>query len=274
MKKEKAMPIARCNGIELYYEIEGTGVPLLLIQGLGGDGASWSLQREALAPRFQVITFDNRGVGRSDKPEGPYTTALMAEDTLALLDHLNIDRAFVMGCSMGGMIAQEMAISRPERVLGLNLVATYSEVDPYCTRWFEVQRHLAEHGSKEFRIRQSSLWLFHPHSFAALPDEITRIEQSLMENEQPLDAYLAQWHACVHHSTTARIGRLRMPVLICVGRDDSITHVGMSRRLHALIPHSRLVELEECGHGLLWEKPEEVNRHALDFFLSVAEPAV
>jgi pimeloyl-ACP methyl ester carboxylesterase len=266
------MPIAKCNGIHLYYEVEGNGTPLLLIQGLGGDGASWSLQREALAPRFQVITFDNRGVGRSSKPPGPYTTELMAEDTWALLDHLGIERAFLMGCSMGGMIAQEMALSRPDRVAALNLIATYGEVDPYCARWFEVQRHLAEHGSKEFRIRQSSLWLFHPHSFAALPEQIADTEQALMENDQPLDAYLGQWHACMHHSTTARLGQLRMPVLICVGRDDIITHVEMSRRLHAAIPRSRLVELEECGHGLLWEKPEDINRHALDFFLSVSEP--
>ncbi len=266
------MPIATCNGIDLYYEVEGSGVPVVLIQGLGGDGASWSMQRDALTPRFQVIAFDNRGVGRSGKPPGPYTTTLMAEDAWALLDHLGIDHAFLMGCSMGGMIAQEMALSRPDRVLGLNLIATYSEVDPYCARWFEVQRHLAEHGSKEFRIRQSALWLFHPHSFAALPEEIANIEQSLMENEQPLDAYLGQWHACVHHSTTARLGQLHMPVLICVGRDDIITHVEMSRRLHAAIPQSRLVELEECGHGLLWEQPGEVNRHALGFFLAVSKP--
>jgi 3-oxoadipate enol-lactonase len=262
------VPTARCNGITLYYEIAGRGDPVILIQGLGGDGASWSLQRDALASSFQVITFDNRGVGQSDKPAGPYSTALMAEDTIALLDHLGIRQAFVMGASMGGMIAQEMGLRRPERVRGLNLICTYSEVDPFCARWFEVQRYLAEHTSKESRIRQSSLWLFHPLFFEQQSDQIAQTEQSLIENAQPLDAYLAQWEACMQHNTTERLGQLRMPVLICVGRDDLITHVAMSRRLQALIPQSRLVVLEGCGHGLLWEKPDEVNQYALEFFAS------
>ncbi|SRR5579883_309282 len=260
------MPTARCNGINLYYESVGSGYPVILIQGLGGDGASWALQRDALMSSFQVVTFDNRGVGRSDKPAGPYTTALMAEDVAALLDHLGIAQAFLMGASMGGMIAQEFALRWPERVRGLNLICSYSEVDPYCVRWFDVQRYLAENAGKEFRIRQSSLWLFHPRFFEQQPEQIAQTEQSLIDNAQPLEAYLGQWEACVQHNTTARLGRLQMPVLICVGRDDIITHVDMSRRLHALIPHSRLEVLEECGHGLLWEKPDEINRLAMDFF--------
>jgi 3-oxoadipate enol-lactonase len=260
------MPTARCNGVNLYYESQGSGYPVILIQGLGGDGASWALQRAALTPSCQVVTVDNRGVGQSGKPAGPYTTELLAEDLVALLDHLGIAQAFLMGASMGGMIAQEIALRWPERVRGLNLICTYSEVDPYCIRWFDVQRHLAEHASKEFRIRQSSLWLFHPRFFEQQPEQIAQTEQALIDNAQPLDAYLGQWEACVRHNTTARLGQLQMPVLICVGRDDIITHVEMSRRLHALIPHSRLEVLDECGHGLLWEKPEEINQLALDFF--------
>lgn len=266
------MPSARCNGINLHYEVAGSGYPVILIQGLGGDGASWALQRDALAPSFQVVTFDNRGVGQSDKPAGPYTTELMARDVVALLDHLGIEQAVVMGASMGGMIAQELALRWPARVRGLNLICTYSEVDPFCQRWFDVQRYLAEHGSKEFRVRQSTLWLFHPHFFAQQPEEIARIEEALIENAQPLDAYLGQWEACVRHNTTARLGQLGMPVLICVGRDDLITHVEMSRRLHALIPHSQLEVLEGCGHGLLWEKPDEVNRLARSFLSTILGP--
>jgi pimeloyl-ACP methyl ester carboxylesterase len=260
------MSIAHCNGINLHYEVAGSGYPVILIQGLGGDGASWAFQRDALAQSFRVVTFDNRGVGKSDKPEGTYTTELMAADTVALLDHLGIDHAFIMGASMGGMIAQEIALRWPQRVRGLNLICTYSEVDPYCVRWFDVQRYLAEYGSKEFRVRQSSLWLFHPQFFEQQPDEIVRIERSLIDNAQPLHAYLAQWEACVRHNTTARLGQVSMPVLVCVGRDDIITHVEMSRRLHASIPQSRLALIDGCGHGLLWEKPDEVNQLALDFF--------
>jgi len=263
------MPTAECNGINLYYEVTGSGAPIVLIQGLGGDGASWSLQRDALLQEFQVITFDNRGVGKSDKPVGPYTTAQMAEDTMALLDHLGIERAFVMGASMGGMIAQEIGLRWPDRIRGLNIICSYSEVDPFAVRWFEIQRYLAEQGSKEFRIRQSSLWLFHPRFFAQNPEEIVRIEQGLIENAQPLHGYIGQWEACMSHSATDRLGQLHMPVLVCVGRDDIILHVEMSRSLHRLIPHSQFAVLEDCGHGLLWEKPDEVNRLALDFFIEI-----
>lgn len=265
------MPYAFCNGVNLYYEVAGTGHPVVLIQGLGGDGASWALQRDALAVSFQVVTLDNRGVGKSDKPAGPYSTPQMADDVVALLDELGIAHAFMMGCSMGGMIAQEIGLRYPERVSGLNLIATYSEVDSYATRWFDVQRYLAEHSNKEFRVRQSSLWLFHPQFFEQKPEEVRRIEEGLIENAQPLEAYIAQWEACVQHNTTARLAQLPMPVLVCVGRDDVITHVEMSRQLHSRIPQSDLVVLEGCGHGLLWEKPDDVNEPAIRFFTTALE---
>src|SRR3954470_2981688 len=110
------MPSVLFNELELYYEETGSGPPLLLIAGLSGNTLGWSMLQPVLAEHFRVIAFDNRGAGRSSAPPGPYTTAQMAQDAVALLDYFDIDRAHIIGQSMGGMIAQELALAHPERV--------------------------------------------------------------------------------------------------------------------------------------------------------------
>src|SRR3954454_16425825 len=119
------MPLLSVNGIDLYYEEAGDGLPLLLISGAGGKTVDWTPLLPALSERFRVVAFDNRGGGRSSAPPGPYTTRQMADDATALLDHLAITRAHVVGLSLGGMIAQELALAAPARVDRLVLLATY-----------------------------------------------------------------------------------------------------------------------------------------------------
>ncbi len=118
------MPKAKVNGINISYSVGGKGEPLFLIMGLGREGGDWVLQRRVFQKYFRVITFDSRGAGKSDKPGEPYTIKSMADDTVALMDYLKIGKAHVLGVSMGGMIAQEMAINYPERVGKLVLVST------------------------------------------------------------------------------------------------------------------------------------------------------
>ena len=118
------MPKARVNGISINYSVEGRGEPLFLIMGFSGSKMAWFFQRGAFRKHFQVVTFDNRGVGQSDKPPGPYSMKMFADDTVGLMDHLGIDKAHVLGASMGGMIAQHIALSHPERVRKLVLSCT------------------------------------------------------------------------------------------------------------------------------------------------------
>src|SRR5690606_15659298 len=118
------MPKARSNGIELYYEIHGSGKPLILIAGLGYSHWQWHKMIPLLAEHFQVITFDNRGVGQSEKPAGPYTAQMLAQDTIGLLDELNLEKAVIAGHSMGGFIAQSIALDFPQRVEKLILCST------------------------------------------------------------------------------------------------------------------------------------------------------
>ncbi|MCK5654501.1 MAG: alpha/beta fold hydrolase, partial [Dehalococcoidia bacterium] len=121
------MPKAKVNEVNIDYAVHGQGEPLVLIQGLGGPRSGWIFQTRAFGKYYRVITFDNRGVGKSDKPGGSYTVRTMADDTIALLDYLGVDKAHVLGISLGGMIAQEIAINYPERVRKLILACTAAE---------------------------------------------------------------------------------------------------------------------------------------------------
>ena len=123
------MPKATVNGVRIHYNVEGSGEPLFLIMGFSGSRMAWFFQRRAFRKDLQVVTFDNRGVGHSDKPPGPYSMRMMADDVVGLMDHLDIEKAHVLGVSMGGMIAQEIAISHPGRVRKLVLASTFAGRD-------------------------------------------------------------------------------------------------------------------------------------------------
>ena len=120
------MPLTKLNGININYKVEGQGEPLVMIMGFAANQSSWIPQVPFFKKYYRVITFDNRGVGKSDKPRGPYSTKMMADDTVRLMDLLGIEKAYIMGASMGGMIAQELAINYPQRVMKLVLACTYA----------------------------------------------------------------------------------------------------------------------------------------------------
>ena len=155
----------RVGDIEMYYVEAGTGAPLVLIMGFGGDHLAWGFQFQAFAERYRVIAFDNRGAGQTDAPDTPYTTGLMAEDVRGLMDALGIERAHVIGVSMGGMIAQELALHHPDRVRSLHLGCTLARPDPYLhalsAAWREVRTRL----SREAALRTIAVWLFAPGTY-------------------------------------------------------------------------------------------------------------
>jgi len=123
------MPIAKINRIDINYMVEGQGEPLVMIAGFSADQSLWKSQLPAFKKKFQVVIFDNRGVGKSDKPKGPYSPRMMSEDTIKLMDFLNIKKAHILGHSMGGLIAQEIAINHPERIMKLILASTWAYQD-------------------------------------------------------------------------------------------------------------------------------------------------
>jgi 3-oxoadipate enol-lactonase len=214
-----SMPTARVNGITMYYEQHGAGEPLLLINGLGADITLLAPIIAWFERSFRVVAFDNRGAGRTDKPDAPYTIELMARDAAALMDVLNLERANVLGISMGGRIALELALSCPGRVGGLVLVST----------------------SAAGRGKVTLSWpmrLLLPLRWAGLLRG---------KYPQPRYAYLRQRQASVSYDATDRIGDIRAPALILHGRRDRTVPVDLAEQMHAGIPGSQ-IELFSGGH--------------------------
>ncbi len=262
------MPTARANNITVYYEVHGTGEPLLLINGLADDTSAWRNQIEHFARRYTTIIFDNRGVGGSDKPPGGYTTAQMAADAVGLLDALTIDRAHVLGTSMGGMIAQELAIAFPARVDKLLLCCTCgapSEVNKRLYRFWETAAQTIGLGEV---MREVMLWCFTDQFFQLRPTEAAEAEAAFAAITQPIDAYLSQLHSLQVHDAMARLGAIQAPTLVLGAPKDLLYPPHQTEQLYQGIPHATLRFTTHGGHSFRREVPDEFNTAALEFLAS------
>src|SRR5438093_12499989 len=277
------MATATVDSIELYYEEHGRGDPLLLIMGLAADSTAWLFQVPDFAERYRTITFDNRGVGRSSKPPGPYTIHQMADDAAGLLDALRVARAHVLGVSMGGMIAQELALRHPERVRGLVLACTYPEPDVEAERQREFG--IGQFGgtvtaSGEMRIDLSALdpLMFFQHLLPRV------FNQSFLDRELPrlmqlsagalhygfsMHAILGQVAAVMGHKATDRLHLIAAPTLVITGDADLLISPANPDLLARSIPGAKLVKVAGGSHGFNFETPEIFNRAVLDFLAGV-----
>ena len=277
------MSNAKVDSIELYYEESGTGDPLLLIMGLAADSTAWMFQVPDFSKRYRTIVFDNRGVGRSSKPPGPYTIHLMADDAVALLDTLDIRRAHVLGVSMGGMIAQELAIRHPDRVRGLVLACTYPEPDAEVERQreFGIQQFGGTvTASGEMRIDLTALdpLMFFQHLLprvfnqSFIDSELPRLMQlfaGALQYGFSMEAILGQMAAVMGHRATDRLHQIKAPTLVITGDADLLISPGNSDVLARSIPGAKLVKVPGGSHGFNLETPDVFNRHVLDFLAGV-----
>jgi 3-oxoadipate enol-lactonase len=263
------VPTLNVKGIDLAYEFHGDGdETLVLVNGLADAKESWELQLPAFAERYRVLVFDNRGVGESSTPPGPYTSADMAEDLAGLVDALELERFHLLGVSMGGMIAQEYAIAHADRLRSASFCCTYSYPGPFCLRMFSCWRDLVPHLGVGFTQREVILWAFTTNYFEQREAELVEIEQLMADNPQPTDSYLAQLHSIEAHDTRGRLGAVTCPSLVLVGREDILIYPKLSRRLHDELPDSTWVEVEG-GHACIWEFPDDFNRAVLDYLSGV-----
>ncbi|MFQ5977772.1 MAG: alpha/beta fold hydrolase [Candidatus Heimdallarchaeota archaeon] len=254
----------KANGQSLYYEIHGEGSPLILIMGIGYDATLWSLhQIPAFSKDFQVIVFDNRDVGRSSHANGSYTIADMADDVVTLLDGLKIDRASVLGISMGGMIAQEFALRHPDRLDKLVLTGTSADnsqakFDPISV-WNFVKSH--DKDGLMFAAQQF-LWLF-SDAFVRNAEAVDQTPQMLASNPNPQssEAYERQMDAYVKHDTLSRLGEVKAPTLVVCGERDRLTPPWVCRRVADAIPGARYHQIDGPGtsHVLPLERPDDFN---------------
>ena len=277
------MGTVKVASIDVYYEEHGSGDPLLLIMGLAADSVAWMFQVPDFAKRYRTITFDNRGVGRSSKPAGPYTIHQMADDAAGLLDALRIPRAHVLGVSMGGMIAQELALRHPEKVRGLVLGCTYPEPDAEVERQREFG--ISQFGGSvsaggEMRIDVSMLdpMTFFQHLLPRVfnPGFIERELPRLMEVFAgalqygfSMEAILGQVAAVMGHRATDRLHQIESPTLVITGDADLLVSPANSDILARSIPGAKLVKVPGGSHGFNFETPDVFNRAVLDFLATV-----
>ena len=261
------MPTVGVNGIELHYIAAGQGAPVVLLAGFGGDHLSWGLQFPAFRARHHTIAIDNRGCGRSSAPDVPYTTRGMAEDVIGVLDHLGIANAHVIGLSLGGMIAQELAVAHPARVRSLQLHSTSGRSDPYLRTLLETWRLVRAQLGREMVQHSMALWLFGRRSFAERANLIQLLmRQATAHPYAPTEVGFArQGDAVVTHDALDRLGSLTCPTLITAGEDDALLPPRFARELAERIPHAELHIEREVGHMWCWEKPTEFNTLALNF---------
>jgi len=259
---------ATVGDTRMYYEIHGEGEPLLMIMGLGGHILDWGwVLPEKLAEVRQVIVFDNRGAGRSDQPVGPYSIAEMANDTVGLLASLGIERADVFGVSMGGMIAQEMAVRHPERINRLILGATSPGGDAQILAPPEVQAYLEPR--LDLTLHEA-LWWSVPAGFPqefidGHPDIVERKVQANMAYPSSLEAYRAQLAAYRAFEIGDRISEIRAPTLVMAGDSDILIPPENGRILAEKIPGAEFRSIEGAGHLFWISHPNETYSAVAEF---------
>jgi len=261
------MPTALAGAIRLYYEIRGQGYPLLLIRGFGSNADHWYSQVPAFSRAYRTIVFDNRGMARSEKPEGPWSISAMAADAAGLLDALDIPRAHVLGLSMGGMIAQRVAIDYPEKVRGLVLACTHCGGEHAFQAADEVKEKLRRYavtGSPEAAIDAMSS-LFSRHTLTHAHDlilEYARVSRGFPPDPAVLEAQLG---AVMGHDAWAQLPEISAPTLVLTGDEDILIPPDNARILAERIPDARLRVIEGGAHQFVVEKADAFNAAVLAF---------
>ncbi len=264
------MPTVKVGDISIYYEVHGEGEPLLLIMGYGHNSGHWFSQIPGLSQEYGVIAFDNRGTGRSDKPDIPYTIEMMARDAAGLLEALGIDAAHIYGVSMGGMIAQEFALRHPDKVLSLvlgcttpggsNTILPDAEAMDLLFDTERMKRLTPEQGARE-----TLPFLCNQEFIDNNPDIVEQYVSKTVEHVTPLHGFMRQAEAIMKHDTYDRLPQIKAPTLVIAGTADRLVPVGNSRILASRIPNAELVILENMGHFFFMEALEEASKAILDF---------
>ena len=265
------MPKARSNGIELYYEIHGSGKPLILIAGLGYSHWQWHKMVPLLAEHFQVITFDNRGVGQSEKPAGPYTAQMLAQDTMGLLDELNIEKAVIAGHSMGGFVAQAIALDFPQRVEKLILCSTNFGGPNHVPVTPEAMKILTDVSSDPLTRFKNGLSVSTAPGWSEKnPEMIEEWVKWRVANPiepAPYQAQLAIGLGLLSETASFenKLSRINVPTLILFGAHDKVGPPANADLLSQKIAGSTVLIFPDAGHFFPIEIPEAASRAITDF---------
>lgn len=267
------MPSVITNGIRTQYEITGRGPALLLVSGLGGAGAYWAPQIEVFARDFTVITYDQRGAGRSDHPDAPYDIGLLADDLHALIDTLGVQRPALIGHSTGGAIGQILAARQPDLLRGMVQYASWARSDAHFNWCFRMRRALLEGASLEEYVHGSALFLYPPNHLRSHADQLSAALLKSVAGFPAPQIILRRIDAIMAHDATAMLPKIRTPTLVLCAQDDILTPPYQSRLLAEAIPGAQLQIVPEGGHSLSETQPEIFNRITLGFLAGLSVPA-
>jgi 3-oxoadipate enol-lactonase len=259
--------VSATDGTRIHYEVTGKpgATPILMIQGLGASKNAWNLQRIAMATRFRIISFDNRGAGRSDKPTVPFTLEQMAEDAIAVLDAAGIETAHVVGASMGGVISQIVAVKHPHRVRSLTLVCTACRNHPWRQELLQSWAKTAEEKGMIEVGKEAAQWVMSPRSFRRLVPAFTWMGP--LAALRPRHSFVSQIDAILNtrEDLVDELSTITAPTMVIVGNQDILTPRGDSEEIAERIPNAELVVISGAAHGLMMEHSSTFNKILIEF---------
>jgi pimeloyl-ACP methyl ester carboxylesterase len=260
------MPMTRSGGIDIHYEVAGDGPEtILLVNGVGDDLQAWPNQLpDLLAAGLRIVTLDNRGVGRSGQPAGPYASREMAADIKPVVDALGLAPFHIAGVSMGGCIALEYALANPADLRSAIFANTYARPDPFTYAAFEAWGLIAEAAGTSVLMRQMAPWIFSPSFYEAQPANVAALVAEMERSPQPPASFAAQIGALLSHDCLDRLADIDVRSLVLVADDDIIIRPELSRRLFDGLPDAEWAVVPG-GHGAFWENPGPWNRAVIDF---------
>ncbi len=262
------MPKVKANGITINYERQGTGEPLVLIPFLAADNACYAFQVADYAKHYTCISVDPRGAGETDKPAGTYSMELFADDIVALMQAIGVERAHVSGLSLGAATGLWLAGKYPQRVKSLSLHSCWHKTDPFLKvvvqGWQSIAKGLGN--VTEMVIQGIFPWCFTPELYAAKPDYIDQLAAFVRGRpQQPLDAFMRQSNAVIAHDAASQLAHIKAPTQITVGRHDLVCSTRFADVLKSSIKGSELVVFETCSHAPIYESVSEFNEKTLSF---------
>src|SRR3990167_1840717 len=264
------MPMLNVNGVAIYYEQHGRGESLVLIGGAGTDTSIWLAVLDDLAKNFRVTLFDNRGSGKSTTPHETLTTKLLAQDTMELMRALDIESAHVLGHSLGGAIAQQMALRYPERIQKLILCGTFAKLNPISRQVVKNSVDLYRAGTSPQMLYQQNIpWLYSSTFLADKQKMRSILEKNLKEKEpQAMEGMAKQGEACLLHDTTNTLKNIPHPTLVISADHDLMIPLEEAKKLTELLSNARLIVIDKTAHLFIIEKPKEFCDAVVSFLSS------
>lgn len=260
------MPYANGDGAEIYYEIHGSGTPIVLSAGMGGSGSFWMPQLAALAERHQVILYDQVGTGRSAiGSSSARSIAGMADDIAAVMDHADVDAAHVVGHAIGGIVGLELAMQRPERLRSLVVVNGWGRADPFLKRCFEIRKQILNQSGPRAYVRAQPLFLYPPQWISSNIAQLDEEEARILAHFPPVTTMNQRIDMFLAFDGGARLAGIGVPTLLASARDDNLVPAYLTHQLADAIPGARVREVEWGAHAFTVVTPDVFNEMLLGF---------